>query len=122
MSSPDVPEAAGPGRPRRGYWLPGAIALTVLVIIAVAVGGGDLDHSAPKTLHGPDVASEIALGIQTQEATNNAPTVSCPRSEPVRSGLHFECSVVSAGKKTPVEVVEIDGRGHLRWQVGAASS
>ncbi len=119
MSSADSPgPAAAPRRPRRGYWLPGTIALTFLVIIAVAVGAGDLDHTAPRTLHGPDVASEIALGIQTQEAMSNAPVVSCPTSEPVRSGLRFECSEVVSGETTVVDVVEIDGRGRLRWQLG----
>jgi hypothetical protein len=118
MSGQEDHHSAEPARGRRGYWLPGAIAMTVLVIIAVAVGAGDLDHGAPKTLHGADVASEIALGIQAQEAASKAPAVTCPDTEPVRSGLRFECSLVAAGRSVSVDVVEIDGRGQLRWQLG----
>jgi Domain of unknown function (DUF4333) len=92
--------------------------MAVLLLIALAVGAGDLDHAAPHVLPGPDVASQIALGIQAQEGATSAPRVRCPKSEPVRSGWRFECSVQRAGKSVPVEVVELDQHGQLSWHLG----
>jgi hypothetical protein len=92
--------------------------MAFLLIIAVAVGAGDLDHSAPRILPGPDIASQIALGIQTQQGTATSPEVHCPRSEPVRPGLQFECSVVQAGRSVPVQVVELNQHGQLSWHLG----
>jgi Domain of unknown function (DUF4333) len=117
---PDAQTGARPSVParRRGYWIPGLIALAVLLLIAVAVGAGDLDHSAPHVLQGPDVASQIALGIQAQEETASAPNVHCPKTEPVRSGLQFQCAVWRNGKRVPVEVVELDQHGQLSWHLG----
>ena len=118
--SPDVQSAPAPSgrRGRRGYWIPGLMAMAFLLIIAVAVGAGDLDHSAPRSLQGPDIASQIALGIQTQQGTARAPDVHCPGKEPVRSGWQFECSVTQAGGSVPVEVVELDQHGQLSWHLG----
>ena len=39
-------------------------------------------------------------------------------SEPVRAGYRFVCTTTQAGGNRPIQVVEIDGRGHLRWQLG----
>jgi hypothetical protein len=117
--SPDVqvgPAASG-RRGRRGYWIPGLIAMAFLLIIAVAVGAGDLDHSAPRNLQGPDIASQIALGIQTEQGTAGAPDVRCPKEEPVRPGWQFECSVTRAGNRVPVQVVELNQHGQLSWHL-----
>jgi Domain of unknown function (DUF4333) len=118
--SPDVQAGPPPSGRRggRGYWIPGLIAMAFLLIIAVAVGAGDLDHGAPHILQGPDIASQIALGIQTQQGTASAPVVHCPKTEPVRSGWQFECSVSQAGRSVPVEVVELDQHGQLSWHLG----
>src|SRR5579875_2331816 len=51
-------------RSRRGYFLPGAIALAALLLIGAAVGAGDLSHPSPRTLRGADVAAQISLGVQ----------------------------------------------------------
>jgi hypothetical protein len=122
MSSAGFPDAQPGGTPssrhRRGYWVPGLIAMSVLLVIAVAVGAGDLDHSAPRVLQGPDIASQIALGIQTQEGTASTPDVHCPKSEPVRARWQFECSLERAGKTVPVQVVELDQHGQLSWHLG----
>jgi Domain of unknown function (DUF4333) len=117
---PDAQTGTRPSGPvrRRGYWIPGLIALAVLLLIAVAVGAGDLDHSAPDVLQGPDIASQIALGIQAQEETASAPNVHCPKTEPVRSGLQFQCAVWRNGTRVPVNVVEIDQHGQLSWHLG----
>jgi len=92
--------------------------MAVLLLIAVAVGAGDLDHSAPHVLEGPDIAAQISLGIQSQEGAATAPAVHCPKSEPVRTGWKFECSAQQAGKSVPVQVVELDQHGQLSWRLG----
>jgi hypothetical protein len=118
-------EAADPDRPsrsRRGYWLPAFIALAALLLIGGAVGAGDMSHSAPKTLYGPDVASEIALGIEVQQGITVPPAVSCPRREPVKIGWSFSCKTMLSGRSETVAVVEVDGRGHLRWQLTPTDS
>jgi hypothetical protein len=107
-----------PPRRRRGYWIPGLIAITVLTSIGVAFGAGDLNHRSPQTLHGSDVAQQIAFGIQAQEHLHRPPDVHCPPTEPVRNGRQFVCSRVGAGPSVPIHVVEIDDRGRLRWSLG----
>ena len=112
-----APAERRPGRSRRGYWLPAVIAMTVLLAIAAAVGAGDLDHSPPKTLAGSDVASQIAIGIQVQQGSTGPPSVYCPDHEVVRSGLTFDCTLGTGPNRRTVRVVEVDARGHLRWQI-----
>lgn len=110
--------ASRPGndrQPRRGYWLPGFIALAVLLAIGAAVGAGDLVHSTPKRLTGADIDSQIALAIQLQLGSRTPPRLSCPASEPVRTGLTFTCTATAGGHTETLRVVEIDGRGDLRW-------
>ena len=113
--------AAGPeGAPRRkrARWIPGLIALAALLAIGFVVGaGGDLSHPAPRSLSGRDVSMQLATGIQAVESRSSPPAVTCPPSEPVRAGLKFQCSY-DGGR--PIDVVEIDSRGHLRWSLPAA--
>jgi hypothetical protein len=108
-------QTSRPARGRRAYWIPGLIALVVLVVIAVAVGAGDLSHPAPSSLARSDVESQLALGIQTERRTSEPPTVHCPGPEPVRKGYRFDCVVLSGRTATVVTVTEIDDRGGLRW-------
>jgi hypothetical protein len=111
-------EGTPPPRRRRGYWIPGLIAIAVLTAIGVAFGAGDLNHRSPRILHGSDVAQQIALGIQAQENLHQPPEVRCPASEPVRNGRRFICTRVGSGPAVLIHVVEIDNRGRLRWSVG----
>lgn len=116
-------EVAGRARGKRGYFLPGAIALAALLAIGGAVGAGDLSHPAPRSLAGSDVASEIALGIQTAERLSQPPSVSCPPTEEVGNGLRFTCTEAAGGSRPArtIAVTEIDGRGHLRWSVAPSA-
>jgi hypothetical protein len=111
-----------PPRRRRGYWIPGLIAVAALTALAVAFGAGDLNHRGPRVLYGADVAQPIALGLQAQEGTHTPPGVRCPQTEPARRGWHFVCTRVGPGPDVPIQVVEIDSRGHLRWGEGASGT
>lgn len=91
------------------------MALGALLVIGLVFGaGGDLTHPAPKTLSGRDVSSQLAMGIQALDSLPSPPAVTCPATEPVRAGLRFRC-YYQGGK--PIDVVEIDSRGHLRWGI-----
>ena len=94
-----------PSRRRRGYWIPGLIALAVLLGIGLAFGAGDLDHSGPTTLAGPEIAENLAGAIQASEGTPSPPTVHCPHSEPARAGLQFVCTVGEAGTTASIAAV-----------------
>jgi Domain of unknown function (DUF4333) len=113
-------QAARTPRSRRGYWIPGLIAIVVLVVIAVAVGAGDLSHPAPNSLAQSDIESQLSLGIQTEQRASEPPTVRCPGPEPVRKGHRFDCVVDRAGTATVVSVTEIDDRGGLRWAMAGS--
>ena len=102
--------------------IPGLIALAALLAIGIVFGaGGDLTHPGPDRLTGSDVSAQLALGIQTQRGMSTPPVVSCPASEPVRTGFTFECSVTGLPSHQPqkLDVTEIDGRGHLRWKISS---
>jgi len=102
-------------RRKRARWVPGLIALAALLAIGIVFGaGGDLSHPPPKTLSGSDVAAQLATGLQALRSTSSPPSVVCPEHEPVRTGLRFQCHF-DQGK--PIDVVEIDDRGHLRWSL-----
>jgi hypothetical protein len=107
---------AAPPRRRRGYFLPGFIALAVLVAIGVILGAGDLEHPATSNLTGSEVAAQIALGIQAQQNADRSPSVTCPPREPVRQGLTFRCTLDGPPPR-PIYVTEIDGRGQVRWSL-----
>lgn len=107
---------------RRGRWVPGIIALAVLLAIGIVFGAGaDLTHPAPHTLTGRDVASQLALGIQSEKGLTQAPHLSCPATEPVQAGFIFECTATGlpSTASVRVEITEIDNRGHLRWRLSS---
>lgn len=106
------------GRRGKGYFLPGFIALVALLAIGLFVGAGDLQHRPASTISGTDIASQIALGIQAQENLASAVQVSCPRQEPVRQGLTFQCTLGGRPPRT-VQVTEVDNRGRVRWALVA---
>lgn len=119
MTSPGAPAVAEgrAARRRRGYWVPGLIALVVLLGIGLALGAGDLDHGSPGTLAGPQIAQSLGAMIQANQG-NPSLAVHCPHSEPARSGVQFVCTVTGAGATRTVHVTEIDSRGGLSWRFG----
>ncbi len=112
-------EQGRPRPPRRGYLLPGAIALVVLAIIAAVINAAGLQHHSPRTLAGPDVATYIAQGIQAGPGRHTLPEVRCPASEPVRTGVRFTCTE-QASRAAPVRTVvvtETNGSGTFTWRL-----
>ncbi len=107
------------GRRGKGYFLPGFIALVALLGIGLFVGAGDLQHRPAGTISGTDIASQIALGIQAQQNLTSPVQVNCPRQEPVRPGLTFQCTLGGRPQGT-VHVTEVDDRGRVRWSLGAS--
>lgn len=93
--------------------------MAVLLVIGLLMGAGDLQHQAPKSLAGSDVATQISLGIQAQQHDSAPPSVRCPAREPVRAGWRFDCTESARGGDKTVQVVEIDGRGRLSWTISS---
>jgi hypothetical protein len=116
-TTPPTKQRAGA---RRGYFLPGVIALIALLVLGLVWGAGDLEHPAATSLTGSDTASQIALGIQAQQDLSRAPDVTCPAREPVRSGLTFDCRLAGSPPRT-IHVTEIDSRGEVRWSLAPAT-
>jgi hypothetical protein len=108
---------------RRGYFLPGVIALGFLVGLGALFGAGDLAHPAARIIYGSDIAQQIAEGLQAQQGSASLPTVSCPTREPVQTGLRFECRwSAEGGRPRPVYVTETDSRGEVRWSLTPPAS
>ncbi|HLI00535.1 MAG TPA: DUF4333 domain-containing protein [Acidimicrobiales bacterium] len=82
---------------RKGYLLPGAIALVVLAAIAVVIDVAGLQSRVPRTLNGAATAQQVAQAIETRQGLTSAPSVHCPASEPVRAGLVFYCTLDREG-------------------------
>ena len=122
MSAPAAPPApasprAAPPRRRRGYFLPGGIALAVLAVLAVLIDQIGLAHRTPSTLSGPDTATAIAQGIQAAASDHRLPQVRCPASEPVRAGLRFTCTEIASAGAAPRAIAVVEtGRGAFTWQ------
>lgn len=117
--TPDTPPSGSAGRPsppRRGYLVPGLIALAVLAVLAVLIDVIGLQHHAPRVLAGPDVATLIAQDMQTRDASRQPPQIRCPTSEPVRVGLRFTCEVENPSGNRTVRVEVTSSQGTFTWQ------
>jgi hypothetical protein len=98
--------------------VPGFIAMAVLLVIGLAAGAGDLVHRPPTSLHGADLATQLALGVQAQQGGSRPPAVNCPSTEPVAKGHRFQCTVAGRdGTRQIIDVVEVDSRGSLQWHL-----
>ena len=107
--------AAAPARPRRGYWVPGFIAMTFLVVVSVAFVLVGLQSRIGRSLQGPVVAGVLALDLETGGTT---PAVHCPREEPLRPGIAFDCSVRGPHRlAATVRVTETSSTGSFRYRL-----
>ncbi|MHB1535626.1 MAG: DUF4333 domain-containing protein [Acidimicrobiales bacterium] len=109
------PPATAPA-PKRGYLVPGLIALVFLVGAAVLINYTALSHHVSRRLNGPDVATLISQGLQAQLGARVPPQVSCPAHEPLRAGLTFECVLDRHGRRSAVQVTETNRAGQLSFR------
>lgn len=112
--------AATPAKPKRGYLLPGTIALVVLGGLAAVFGVVGLQTHYPRTLAGPEEATLISQALQARARHGEAvpPTVRCPAVEPVRRGLVFDCTLVRpGGRAQTIRVTETNARGSTSYEV-----
>jgi hypothetical protein len=120
------PEAAATGRTsacayagkgKRGYFIPGLIALAVLLAGGAFATAGGLSHATPTQLDGVHVGTLIAENYQNNHQLESPPPVQCPRSEPVAAGHRFVCQLLrSKGGPLPIEVTETSG-GQITYQL-----
>jgi hypothetical protein len=117
VASPDPRPAQSAGKTaKRGYLLPGTIALGALVVIGLVINFS-FTHHTPRNLDGQEVSMGIAEGLQAQERSASPPEVSCPPSRPLQTGLRFTCTRQRSGGDQVIEVTEINNIGGYRRQV-----
>jgi len=87
-----------------------ASAIGLSALVATACGGGS---SPPATLVTAPVARAIMQTIQRQWGISTV--VECPTHPPRKAGYHFVCVAKLAVGSYPVEVVEINARGGVRY-------
>jgi len=114
-----APAADGtPTRPRRrGYFVPGLIALVAMLAGGAALNIGGLDHASPSRLAGSDVATFVAQGIQADRGLASPPAISCPSSEPDRAGFTFACVWHRGAQDVAIRVTETTRTGQFRFSV-----
>lgn len=105
------------GRGKRGYFIPGLIALAVLLAGGAFASGGGLSHASPTRLDGASVGTLIAQNYQNNHQLESPPPVQCPDNEPVVAGHRFVCQLLGTkGGPLAVEVTETGG-GRVTYQV-----
>jgi hypothetical protein len=109
VTSPEPAPTEEQGRrtpPRRGYLVPGVIALVVLAVIALVIDVAGLQSHSPRSFSAEDVEQDITSWAQSQMGLTN-PSATCPGSEPKRTGTVFYCSLTASGRTRRVQVTEL---------------
>jgi hypothetical protein len=105
--------------PRRGYLVPGIIALVVLAVIALVIDVTALQSHSPSSIVGQEVEQDISSWAQAQEGLSS-PVASCPAHEPKRDGAVFYCTLTASGRTRTVRVTELSPAVfHLQFAPGA---
>lgn len=105
------------GRGKRGYFIPGLIALAVLLAGGAVATAGGLSHASPSRLDGTHLGTLIAENYQNNHQLASPPPVRCPTNEPVAAGHHFVCQLLrTKGGPLTVDVTETGG-GQITYQV-----
>ena len=114
--SPSGPTADGRPRPKRGYFIPGIIALVVCAAIAIVIDLAGFQTHSPTTLSGHEVDSLVSQSLQATHPQRNPPQVRCPATEPLRAGLTFNCTLVENGRTSgTIHVTETTAQGTLHF-------
>ncbi len=115
MSAETDTPAGRPPPARRGYWVPGLIALGFLVAVSVLFAAVGLDSRVGRTLPGPVVAGYLSLDLESGGST---PAVHCPAEEPRRAGVRFTCTATRSGRPTEtIQVTETSATGGFRYRL-----
>jgi hypothetical protein len=108
--------ADGRPKPKRGYFIPGIIALVVCATIAVVIDLAGIQSHPPTTLTGHQVEAFVSQSLQATHPQRDPPQVRCPATEPLRSGITFDCSVIRAGRpSSTIRVSETSRQGNLHF-------
>ena len=92
--SADGGSAGRRGPSRRGYLVPGLIALAFLAALALVINWAGLSHPRPRTLSRSDAQTLLSQALQVQLGDASPPQVRCPGAEPVRAGWRFTCHLL----------------------------
>jgi hypothetical protein len=115
------PAAGGRPRPKRGYLLPGTIALVVCAAIATVIDVTGIQSHTPSSLPGSQVATFLSQSLQYTHPQATPPQVRCPADEPLRAGLSFRCVLVRPGHPdADILVTETSAHGTFRYQPPAS--
>jgi hypothetical protein len=112
------PGAAAPQKRRSTYLRSGLVALGVVAVIGVLINFLLLQHRSPGVLDGQVVAQGISQALQYDADGHSPvpPAVRCPTSEPLRTGLRFDCTLGGSRPRTIV-VTESNAIGSYTFRL-----
>ena len=93
----------------------GRLPLAAAVVAALAVACGT------ETLDSNRVERVIKEGIEKQSGPGTI-EVECPDDIEKRPGMRFTCTARTKGAEAPVEVVQGNDEGNIRWEIRPKSS
>ncbi len=93
----------------------GRLALAAAVVTALAIA------CAAETLDSNRVERVIKEGIEKQSGPGTI-EVECPDDIEKRPGMRFTCTARTKGAEAPVEVVQGNDEGSIRWEIRPKSS
>lgn len=108
------------GGAKRGYFIPGMIALAVLLVGGGIVDAAAFSHGSPHRLPGPLISAQIADNYQGNHGLASPPPVRCPGDEPVTAGHHFTCQLLRANAAPLAVSVTETGGGQVSYQVAGS--
>src|ERR1700722_10017793 len=104
VSPAEAPAGSRP-RPKRGYLVPGIIALGVCAALGVIIDVAGLQSHTASHLAGADVEVLVSQSLQAATGQHSPPQVRCPAEEPRRAGVTFDCTLLRAGRPPAVITV-----------------
>ena len=85
--------------------------LALAAVLAVA-----LPACGTTTLDSAKVERVIKEGIEKQTGPNTV-EVECPKDIEAKAGGKFTCTARAQGSEAPVEVIQRDDKGNIRWSI-----
>ncbi len=113
-----APAAGALPRKKRGYLVPGVIALVVCAGLATLIDVAGLQARTPARLAATEAETFLSEAVQARDNLATPPSVRCPGTEPLRAGVSFSCVIRLAGRDHRVRVQEGSG-GRLSYEVAA---